>query len=257
MRLAAHLRRCLFALPTLALLGTLSSHASAVEYYEGLAYAKGTERLLYRESHWLQEGGGRVVLYLCPGGQPFARKRVLGGGPAPDFEFDDARSGYREGVRTRGATREVFSRESKHTRERRKAIAASEIEIIDAGFDAYIRRQWDALTPPRQQRVSLLVPSRLEVMDFKLAASARDDGARDYRLGLDAWYGRALPGIAVSYSAGGGRLLQFEGIGNIRDNDGKYAPVRIEFPSARHRDATVAERDQAGARPLVTRCRVS
>ncbi len=257
MRLAFRPRHPVFALPALLALGALSGHAFAIEHYEGLAFAKGSQQLLYREAHWLQEDGGRVVLYLCPGGQAFARKQVHGGGPAPDFEFSDARSGYREGVRTRGATREVFSRLSSATPERRKTIATADIQVIDAGFDAYIRRQWDALEPPRQQRVSFLVPSRLEVMDFKLGASALGDGARSFRLGLDAWYGRALPGIAVSYSAGGARLLQFEGIGNIRDSAGKYPLVRIEFPPARHRSATIAESEQATARSLVTTCRAS
>lgn len=257
MRLAARPHRHACVLPSLLALGAMSDHALAIEHYEGLAFAQGSQQLLYREAHWLQEGGGRVVLYLCPGGGPFARKQVHGGGPAPDFEFNDARSGYREGVRTRGAAREVFSRESSATAERRKMIATSEIEVIDAGFDAYIRRQWAAIAPPRQQRVSFLVPSRLQVMDFRIGASVLGDGARSYRLGLDAWYGRALPGIAVTYSAGGARLLEFEGIGNIRDNAGKYPQVRIEFPLARHRSATVAERDQAAARSLVTSCRTS
>ncbi len=229
--------------------------ALALDYYEGLAYAKGSQTLLYREAHWLQDDGSRLVLYLCPLGEPFARKQVHGGGTAPDFDLVDARSGYREGVRTREGWREVYSRESANVTERRKRIAPDSVQVIDAGFDAYIRQQWGSMAPPAQRSVSFLVPSRLQVMDFRLSPSAGAAGARSYRLGLDAWYGRALPSIAVTYSAGGEHLVRFEGIGNIRDGAGRYEPVRIEFLAERRRSASAAERERAAGATLASRCR--
>ncbi|MEE7548937.1 hypothetical protein HF319_19710, partial [Xanthomonas sp. Kuri4-1] len=83
----------------LLLLG-LPAVAGATTRYDGDAQAAEGGRLLYRESHWVEPDGGRVVLYRCPGGAAFARKQV-GGGSDPEFELVDARDGYREGVRTR------------------------------------------------------------------------------------------------------------------------------------------------------------
>lgn len=234
------------------------SSASAVEHYEGLAYAKGTQRLLYLEEHWLlKQGSERLVVYRCPGGPAFARKRVVGKGAAPDFEFFDARTGYTEGVRSRGGRREVFNRASTGAPEQRSALVQGEVQIIDAGFDSFIRQQWDALVPPDSTSVSFLVPSRLQPMDFRLSPSEGKAGSRSYRLSLDAWYGRALPGMSVTYSAGGNRLLQFEGIGNIRDDAGKYPTVRIEFPAERRRDASQSEVAIAASAPLATSCRAA
>ena len=59
----------------------MARQAMAIEHYEGLAYEKKSGKLLYRESHWLQEGQ-RLVLYRCPDGKPFARKKVLGSSAA-------------------------------------------------------------------------------------------------------------------------------------------------------------------------------
>ncbi len=234
------------------------STAAATVHYEGFAYAKGTQRLLYREQHWLQnEGSERLVVYRCPNGMAFARKRVSGKGATPDFEFLDARSGYVEGVRSRGGRREVFTRASGGAPEQSSALAPGDVQIIDAGFDSFVRQQWDALKPPNATHVSFLVPSRLQPMDFRLTPSYGKAGSRLYRLSLDTWYGRALPGMSVMYSARGNRLLQYEGIGNVRDDAGRYPTVRIEFPEERHRVASGAEVAIAASTPLAANCKVS
>jgi len=234
------------------------STAAATVHYEGFAYAKGTQRLLYREQHWLlKEGAERLVVYRCPGGEAFARKRVSGKGATPDFEFFDARNGYVEGVRSRGGRREVFTRASSGAPEQSSALTPGDVQIIDAGFDSFVRQQWDALTPPNATRVSFLVPSRLQPMGFRLSPSDGKAGSRRYRLSLDTWYGRALPGMSVVYSARGSRLLQYEGIGNIRDDAGTYPTVRIEFPPERHRVASGAEVAIAASTPLAASCKAS
>ena len=51
----------------------------AGQYYQGYAYAADDGRLLYREAHWLYTDNGvehRLVVYSCPDGAPFVRKRV-------------------------------------------------------------------------------------------------------------------------------------------------------------------------------------
>ena len=93
----------------------------AVEHYTGTAYdAKGRE--LYTERHWSTVDGGetrRLVLFTCTDGKPFARKQVNDAGQplAPLFALDDARFGYREGVRLDAdGKREVFVRRNSGSR---------------------------------------------------------------------------------------------------------------------------------------------
>jgi len=226
--------------------------AGALEYYEGVAVARNGGQLLYRESHWIDAHGGRLVLYRCPGGAAFARKRVATPGPAPDFELFDARHGYREGVRTDGGAREVFRQQGADAREHRQPLPSG-AGIIDAGFDAYIREHWDELAQPR--RVGVLLPSRLRTMDVRLGALASPHAdTRRYQLSLDAWYGAALPTLVATYSVADRRLLRFEGIGNIRDAEGRYPAVRIDFPARTRRVAAPAEWKAADAMALVARC---
>ncbi len=226
----------------------------AVEHYEGLAYARKSGELLYRESHWVQDKGQRLVLYRCPDGDAFARKHVASGDAAPDFELVDGRDGYREGVRTRDGVRQVYTRASSASVERSKRLPAQDGQVIDAGFDAHVRQQWEAMAEPGSRRVRFLVPSRLESMDFRIAPLASDSTTRRYRLALDAWYAGALPNITVTYANKDKRLVRFEGIGNIRDKTGDYPAVRIEFPAHTRSLSSLAEVTNAARTPLAKGC---
>ena len=228
--------------------------AEAVENYEGLAYARKGGQLLYRESHWIQEKGQRLVLYRCPDGTAFARKSVASGSVAPDFELVDGRDGYREGVRTRSGMRQVYTKAPAASAERSKRLPAQEGQIIDAGFDAHVRQHWDAMAPSGSQRARFVVPSRLESMDFQLIPLASDSNTRRYRLALDAWYAGALPSITVTYAATDRRLMRFEGIGNIRDAAGDFPAVRIEFPANKRTASSLAEVADAVSTPLAKGC---
>lgn len=252
----------------LAIFGTTLAVAAAHagERYEGLAYARQGGALLYTETHWVHEQAGatlHAVLYRCPDGNPFARKRLLtrAGPQAPDFEFVDARDGYREGVRTMpDGGREVFVQPGAQLPLESRPLRMPPDGVIDAGFDAFVRAQWAALSSGATVTVPFLVPSRFDFWRFRIA-DARDgrvDGqpVRVLRMRADAWYGFALPGIDLAYEPDGRRLVMFEGIGTIRDRQGRHLEVRIEFPKARRLAVpTAAEEAMAAlASPLVSRC---
>jgi hypothetical protein len=81
----------------------------------GLAADLDSGEALYREQHLMRaapDGGllERLVVYRCVDGTPFARKRVdyRGAAAAPSFQFEDVRSGYREGVSRTGSDARVF-----------------------------------------------------------------------------------------------------------------------------------------------------
>lgn len=225
-------------------------------HYEGTAYAA-DGRVAYREEHWLA-ADSRLVLYKCADGAPFARKRVAGGAEAiaPNFELVDGRDGYREGVRGAGGSRTVFYQEKAGAPEKSAPLPAAQGAVIDAGFDAYVRRRWDELGGARDLRIPFLVPDHLGYFDLKLSAAgeAAEGGVpvRRLKMSLDAWYGFVAPTLQITYTAGERRLLRFEGISNVRDAAGRNQRVRIEFPQA----ATPATMDAAAAAdiPLVKRC---
>lgn len=238
------------------LLLTPLAASAANEHYVGYAYDSrdGAER--YREEHWVVREGGRqvrLVLYRCPGGEAFARKWVRGAvdDPAPDFALYDQRDGYREGVDTRLGRRTVYVQARAGAPMRSRPLPAVADAVVDAGFDAWLRANWQPPAAP----LHFLVPSRLEWMPLTVQARAAGEGERSFRLRLDAWYGFAAPALRVTYDSASRRLRRFEGPSNLRDGNGGTQTVRIEFPADAVRPPPAAQDlDAAAATPLVSRC---
>jgi hypothetical protein len=244
----------------------LSFNSWGAERFLGLAYAHGTDRLMYREVHWRFTDGGvaqRLVLYECAQGVPFARKivRDVPSTTAPDFDFEDGRDGYREGVRTNGAVREVYVQLSKHAVLERHPLPAR-AGVIDAGFDAYVRAHWGEPATRLERTVALLVPSRFAFLEFRLSATQEGTlQARPVtrlRLRLDTWYGFAAPEIEFIYERDGTRLIEFEGPGTVRSADGRNARVHLVFPASEH-VINVPDTEVGAARtaPLSAMCDVT
>ncbi|QJD67203.1 hypothetical protein HG421_05355 [Xanthomonas campestris pv. badrii] len=251
----ATIAACCRPIPPLLLLvlGSLPMGAAAVTRVDGEVFDADSGALRYRESHWLLDDGGRLVLYRCPNGQAFARKQVDGGGTAPDFSLTDGRDGYREGVRRRDGVREMFQQPPGKP-ERRAALPAGDDErVIDAGFDAYLRAHWDALASA-PKRVDFVLPSLQRQLAFRVERIADVAGQRRFRISLDAWYGAAVPSLEVRYSLASKRLLEFRGVGNLRDVQGRYRRVRIVFPDAAPGASTDDALRQAREQPLTGSC---
>jgi len=199
----------------------VSAACVAGQYYQGYAYASDDGRPLYREAHWLYGDSGiehRLVIYSCPDGEPFVRKRVdtAPGTATPDVDLIDGRGGYREGVRTRDGRREVFAQADAHSPEHsaQLPLPPPPNAVIDAGFDAFIRQHWDTLSGSGVSPVQFLVPSELRYLDFSA------------------------------------RVLR-----DSRDGDGRNVRVDIRFPpSERRTDVSAAQVERAAAMPLTGRC---
>jgi hypothetical protein len=237
--------------------------SDAVHYVEGRASAA-DGHLMYTESHWIVDDGGnpsRLVLYRCPDGKAFARKTVHddGSAQAPDFELDDGRTGYQEGVRHADGKREVFVRDSKTASERTAVLGTSPMPVIDAGFDAYIRAHWDNMSN-NGDTLPFLVPSRLGTLSFRVKRQAdvqvEGRAARQYRLSLDSVIGFALPHLDVAYDEKTHQLLSFDGIANIRSSSGKNVSATILFNPAKNKDVARADLDTASKAPLDGQCKI-
>jgi hypothetical protein len=245
-------------------MGAASVAHAAGQYYEGYAYAIGDGKLLYRESHWQYTGDNverHLVVYRCANGDPFARKHVdaAAGAVTPDFDMLDARSGYREGVRTRQGYREVFEQADARAPERRAPLTVPRNAVIDAGLDAFVRTHWNVLSDTGVSPVPILVPSRLGYIDFsaRKLRDARVDGndVRWFLLSLSTWVGFALPHIEVGYDTRTHERREYRGLTDIRGADNRNLNVRIDFPPAERRtDITLADVARVAETPLTGRC---
>jgi hypothetical protein len=246
-----------------AILATVGP-AGAGQYYRGYAYTADDHRLLYSESHWIYDDQGvghRLVIYSCANGEAFARKWVdtTPGTATPDVDMLDGRTGYKEGVRTRAGQREVFEQPDATSPEKHSAIATPPDAVIDAGFDAFVREHWDALSGAGVSPLPFLIPSELHYVDFsaKKLRDEQSDGreVRWFRLQLAGWYAFVLPHIDVAYDAQSRDLYEYRGLSNIRGAGSKNLTVTIQFPPGERRnDIGPSDVQRAAGMPLTGRC---
>ncbi len=236
--------------------------ASELRFEEGIARDPARATEMYREQHWIRSENGRtlerLVLYRCPDGTAFARKRVdyRGSATAPAFALEDARSGYREGLR-RAAAPVLFFKAGTDAGERAAAVPGNAL-VADAGFDEFIRKQWPALVAGRSLALDFAVPSRLRSLPFSLQRSGETvvagQAAWVFRLRLDGVLGWFAPNIEVAYGKDDRRLLRFKGLSNLRDGRGEDSLVaRIDFETPA-RPSDEAAWAAAARQPLST-CR--
>lgn len=241
--------------PVLVLVAcSLTLPAAAMERFVGTAYARGGDTVLYREVH-LGDASRQLIVFQCPDGTPFARKRLQTGTTPtqPDFDFTDARTGYEEGVRGDGTRRVVYVRRVGAQRSE-QALTVPPDAVIDAGFDAFLRARWDQVLD-RGASAPFLMTGKGKFFPVNVVASGRDGTERRIELKLDAWYGFAAPTIKVSYTDATRRLRRYEGPGTIRDARGKPLDVRIEFlPADRTDGVPDTAWDQSLALPLDGQC---
>jgi hypothetical protein len=214
--------------------------------YTGRAEAPQGHAFLYGERHILVFHGGklaqRVVLYTCRDGSPFARKTSsYVDAWAPDFVFEDASNGMREGVRREDGARQVFFRAARSDKERAKALPQAPELVVDSGFDAFIRDNWQSLIGPEGRTLRFLIPRHLADMGFRVRHVRGDyvDGVpvEIFRLSLSNVFGWVVPGIDVYYSAQDHVLMRYVGLADLLDASGSNIRADIAFSLSDRRSA--------------------
>ncbi len=227
--------------------------------YSGRAHAPEDGRLLYVEQHLQRFDGAslreRWVIYRCPDGAPFARKRIdyTPSPIAPAFVLEDGRDGYREGLRWQDGDIELFVHDPAGEGERRARLAVAAELVADAGFDEFIRREWDRLLAGEAVALRFAIPARGQAFAFRVRHQGRVDidarPAELFRLRLGGVLGWIAPHIDVAYTRDGRRLRRYEGLSNLRDGRGRQWVARIDFPDT-PTAATPAEVERARREPL-------
>lgn len=241
----------------IALAGASGPVLADLRFVEGEARDLASGQLLYREQHWIRQAGAapaeRLVLYRCPSGTAFARKRVdyRRSLTAPEFNLEDARSGYREGLRRSGASATVFSGA------KTAALPASTGTLVaDAGFDEFLRARWDVLVAGRPQPLAFVVPAFGRALGFEVRSAGRtrigDAPVERFRLRLDGLLGAVAPSLDVAYDTRDRSLRRFSGVTNVRDDRGRQVKARIDFADPARTAPAAAW--QAGLAQPLARC---
>lgn len=210
----------------------------------GEAYSLDRGTLLYREMHFIDDGGlDRRVMYRAPQGETLAVKVLdyRSGLATPSFSEQDLRSGEWRMVERLEKSLLLKYRPGDHNKPRHSTVAIKAPLVIDAGFDHFIRQHWSPLLEGETLDFSFPVASRGTLMQFSLQSTRcanfqqllRSLNRQDlvcFEIRPAGWLvGFFVDPITLVYARGEQRLLVYRGLANIADGEGNEQLVEIHY----------------------------
>ncbi|MFZ5630570.1 MAG: hypothetical protein ACOY5B_15665 [Spirochaetota bacterium] len=209
--------------------------AEEVVRFRGDAYDLATGKFVYSENHSeYRKGGVHVysrVSYRDRSGKEFANKLITfqANKLQPTYELRDARDGYVEGIRREGGQTVYYARRKADQPLQSKAIATPAPAVFDAGFDYFVRENFDRICSGKNAAFNFAVPIELDYFRFRVSMQEAGEVCR-MNLELDNFVLRQLvKPIKLWYDTKERRLRKYEGISNINGPDGKSLKVRVVF----------------------------
>jgi hypothetical protein len=152
----------------------------------------------------------------------------------PSFRLEDLRNGYAEGAELVGDKIRVFAGGSADKPYRERLLKVPEPAVVDAGFNFFVEKHWDALMKGEVLTFNFVAPSQLDYFRFRVSKSRDITHAQRQavflKMEVDQPFLRLfVDPIQLTYDKATRKLLVYDGISNISDGKGKTHRVRMEF----------------------------
>jgi len=205
----------------------------------GQAYDLESDEFLYREVYCTNAKPGEVeVIYRNEADDMIARKLLdyRSGAISPSFVQQNFYSDevIEVALREGEVTMAILDATSSETKKSVREAAGGKIPVvIDAGFDEYVRRNWDELMDGEKLRFRFPFADHARLIKLRIKRSAcsyETDSHQCFRLELSNWLLRmVIAPIELGYDPEKRRLLRYRGLSNIGDGKGNGSIVDIRY----------------------------
>ena len=206
----------------------------------GDAFGLETNVLLYSETHCVGKGLEREVVYRDARQRLIAHKilRYQDSPTAPSFV---ARNYYsREVISIESAPHSITMSMRKMGESDPESVQTVVVKpksnmavVIDAGFDNYVKSNWDKLEASESQIFQFPIATREILVDLKISlkdCSYKTKTETCFSLEIDNWFFRLLSDpIELGYDTNLRRLSRYRGLSNIGDGEGAGLVVDLRY----------------------------
>lgn len=179
-----------------------------------------------------------ITTYLEPGTRKeFARlESDFSKNPfVPDMFYEDKRNRYRVDAKVDGDKVVLMKTETKRgqKRTRKREINIKSNLMMSQGYHNFIVQNMDTFKPGQEIPIIFLAANRMEAFDFKVTYQGPESKGSNrvkFKLEIDNWFiGMFAPELKVTYDKKTKRILAFDGVTNVLDEDGEVQDLVIEF----------------------------
>lgn len=234
--------KALSLLLTTALMANPGANAST-PWTTGTAFRLEDGAVAYRELHYPapgQPGLSSRVEYQDTAGRVIVSKQLdfSRSLTAPAIDQLDLRTRTRLFTRYEDERLQAGYQRDASAPLRSDSLRPSPNLIVDAGFDPFVRSRWDTLMAGRAVNAAFFVPSRLDTVTVSIAPVAREECARvpgevlclmvrpAGMLRVVGWF---VEPLRLAYDLDEKRLVMFQGLSNLLDDQGEAQEVLVLF----------------------------
>lgn len=225
----------------------------------GDAFDLNTDALLYSETHCVGSGLEREVFYRDAEQQLIADKilRYEGSPTAPSVLSRNYYS--REVISIESAPLSITMSTRNMAESDPEAVETVVVKpkpnmavVIDAGFDNYVKSNWDKLVNSESLKFQFPIASREILVELKINlkdCSYKTKTDTCFRLEIDNWFLRLLSDpIELGYDTSLRRLSRYRGLSNIGDGagEGLVVDLRYRYPDTLTIACNLAESELVG-----------
>lgn len=205
------------------------------------AYAPDSNAFLYVEEHMETWRGGKMlnsqVRYRGPDQALLAEKTIdfRNNRIAPDFQLNDFRDGYQEGATRQGDDIVVMARRNAKDKVKSRTLDVPAPVVIDGGFNEFVLERWQDLLAGKTLQFHFVAPIEQDYFAFQVepVKTLQVDGRTHLRLEMKPVSSlvRLFVGtVQLTYDVAERHLLQFEGMTNLNNAQGKSMIARLVYP---------------------------
>jgi len=192
-------------------------------------------KLLYREKHEVKYENGRVknslTSYRDLSDDEFARLQsdysmsiVM-----PTYVFEDYRTGEIQGLRFKENRYQIFDKDSQDD-ERTKVLDDDTNVYSCQGWHYYLVDNLDKVERGDDLIVRLIFPDRLRPYTFKIEDMGSEGDTIRVKVGIANWLlSLFVPHLEIVYDKKKKKLIEYYGVSNIVDTEGKLQKVHITY----------------------------
>ena len=224
---------------SLLLLSANHSWASQIVHYKGIA--KKGERTAYIEKHTVEyTDSGKLVKatteYVSESGKPIAEMKsdFIASLTVPTHLIKDFRTGEEQGLRRNGDKVILYFKE-KDKQEKIRVLSPDDEEgrilVGCQGLNYYLLGNLSSIDPEKTLPLRFLIPGKLDYYDFDMKHKGQPQGdVVEFEIKVKNWFLKIFaPTLRVKYDRKKKHIVWYEGISNIKDDDGGNQKVTINY----------------------------